>query len=69
MDLAVESAKAAFKIWSKKSGMERCRILLEAARIIRVCVDVSPSGELLFPGCEGWVWGFADMLCQVGMCL
>lgn len=41
MDLAVESAKAAFKIWSKKSGMERCRILLEAARIIRVCVDVS----------------------------
>lgn len=35
VNLAVENAKAAFKIWSKKCGMERCRILLEAARIIR----------------------------------
>ncbi|XP_059584301.1 4-trimethylaminobutyraldehyde dehydrogenase isoform X2 [Alligator mississippiensis] len=35
IDLAVQSAKAAFKIWSQKSGMERSRVLLEAARIIR----------------------------------
>lgn len=34
--MAVQDAKAAFKEWSKKSGMERGRILLEAARIIRV---------------------------------
>ncbi|XP_061440243.1 4-trimethylaminobutyraldehyde dehydrogenase [Rhineura floridana] len=35
VDLAVQSAKTAFKIWSQKSGMERSSILLEAARIIR----------------------------------
>lgn len=35
VDLAVQNAKAAFKLWSKKSGLERCRILLEAAKIIR----------------------------------
>ncbi|KAJ7338760.1 hypothetical protein JRQ81_012662 [Phrynocephalus forsythii] len=35
VDLAVQSAQAAFKIWSQKSGMERSSILLEAARIIR----------------------------------
>ncbi|KAK2499892.1 hypothetical protein MC885_015044 [Smutsia gigantea] len=35
VNLAVQDAKTAFKIWSKKSGMERSRILLEAARIIR----------------------------------
>ncbi|XP_010310500.1 4-trimethylaminobutyraldehyde dehydrogenase [Balearica regulorum gibbericeps] len=35
VDLAVQSAKAAFKIWSQMSGMERSRVLLEAARIIR----------------------------------
>ncbi|KAH0618183.1 hypothetical protein JD844_017177 [Phrynosoma platyrhinos] len=33
--LAVQSAQAAFKIWSQKSGMERSTVLLEAARIIR----------------------------------
>ncbi|KAE8611375.1 hypothetical protein XENTR_v10012424 [Xenopus tropicalis] len=32
---AIQSAKSAFKIWSQKSGMERSRVLLEAARIIR----------------------------------
>ncbi|XP_013809614.1 4-trimethylaminobutyraldehyde dehydrogenase [Apteryx mantelli] len=35
VDLAVQSAKAAFKVWSQLSGMERSRVLLEAARIIR----------------------------------
>lgn len=38
VDLAVQNAKAAFKIWSQMSGMERSRVLLEAARIIRVCL-------------------------------
>ncbi|KAM8930330.1 4-trimethylaminobutyraldehyde dehydrogenase [Pelodytes ibericus] len=32
---AIQSAKSAFKIWSQKSGMERSRVMLEAARIIR----------------------------------
>uniref|UniRef100_A0A8C9UL23 Aldehyde dehydrogenase domain-containing protein n=1 Tax=Spermophilus dauricus TaxID=99837 RepID=A0A8C9UL23_SPEDA len=43
VDLAVQNAKAAFKLWSKKSGLERCRILLEAAKIIRVCINIFPS--------------------------
>lgn len=37
VDLAVRDAKAAFKVWSKLSGLERAQILLEATRIIRVC--------------------------------
>lgn len=37
----MQSAKAAFKIWSQMSGMERSRVLLEAARIIRVCCGSS----------------------------
>ncbi|KAG9461489.1 hypothetical protein GDO78_016697, partial [Eleutherodactylus coqui] len=32
---AIQSAKTAFKEWSQRSGMERSRVLLEAARIIR----------------------------------
>ncbi|VTJ76079.1 Hypothetical predicted protein [Marmota monax] len=39
VDLAVQNAKAAFKLWSTKSGLERCRILLEAAKIIRERTD------------------------------
>ncbi|XP_019502389.1 PREDICTED: 4-trimethylaminobutyraldehyde dehydrogenase [Hipposideros armiger] len=35
VNLAVQDAKAAFKIWSKKSGLERGQILFEAARMIR----------------------------------
>lgn len=46
VDLAVQSAKAAFKIWSQLSGMERSRVLLEAARIIRVrCGSTAPLLE------------------------
>lgn len=41
VDLAVQSAKAAFNVWSQMSGMERSRVLLEAARIIRVCCGSS----------------------------
>ena len=47
VNLAVQDAKAAFKIWSQKSGMERCRILLEAARIIRVCFNLMSSRKVL----------------------
>ncbi|CAH2312752.1 4-trimethylaminobutyraldehyde dehydrogenase [Pelobates cultripes] len=32
---AIQSAKSAFKQWSQKSGMERSRVMLDAARIIR----------------------------------
>ncbi|XP_073500179.1 4-trimethylaminobutyraldehyde dehydrogenase [Phyllobates terribilis] len=32
---AIQSAKTAFNVWRQKSGMERSRVLLEAARIIR----------------------------------
>lgn len=45
VDLAVQSAKAAFKIWSQMSGMERCRVMLEAARIIRVCWGGGHRGD------------------------
>lgn len=33
---AVEAAKAAFGHWSKMSGMERARIMIQAAHIIEV---------------------------------
>ncbi|KAL8168567.1 UNVERIFIED_CONTAM: 4-trimethylaminobutyraldehyde dehydrogenase [Gekko kuhli] len=35
VDRAVQNAHAAFKIWSQKSGLERGRTLLQAARIIQ----------------------------------
>ncbi|XP_066548632.1 4-trimethylaminobutyraldehyde dehydrogenase A [Amia ocellicauda] len=35
VDQAIQSAQSAFLKWSKLSGMERARIMLEAARIIR----------------------------------
>ncbi|EHH15774.1 hypothetical protein EGK_01910 [Macaca mulatta] len=50
VNLAVQNAKAAFKIWSKKSGMERCRILLEAARIIREREDEIATVECINNG-------------------
>lgn len=53
VNLAVQDAKAAFKIWSKKSGMERGRFLLEAARIIRVCFNLFLSGKVLLHCSEG----------------
>ena len=36
VDQAVQSAQAAYLKWSKMAGMERSRVMLEAARIIRV---------------------------------
>uniref|UniRef100_A0A672LZT7 Aldehyde dehydrogenase domain-containing protein n=1 Tax=Sinocyclocheilus grahami TaxID=75366 RepID=A0A672LZT7_SINGR len=36
VDEAIKSAHSAYLKWSKLSGMERARIMLEAARIIRV---------------------------------
>ncbi|XP_074077981.1 4-trimethylaminobutyraldehyde dehydrogenase [Macrotis lagotis] len=50
VDLAVQSAKAAFKIWRKKSGMERSQILLEAARIIRERKDEIAAVESINNG-------------------
>ncbi|KAF4799819.1 4-trimethylaminobutyraldehyde dehydrogenase [Turdus rufiventris] len=50
VDLAVQSAKAAFKIWSQMSGMERCRVMLEAARIIREQRDEIATMETINNG-------------------
>lgn len=36
VDQAVEAAKCAFGHWSKMSGMERARIMIQAAHIIEV---------------------------------
>lgn len=36
VDQAVAAAKSAFGHWSKMSGMERARIMIEAAHIIEV---------------------------------
>lgn len=37
VDQAVEAARSAFGHWSKMSGMERARIMIQAAHIIEVC--------------------------------
>ncbi len=36
VDEAMKSAHSAYLKWSKMAGMERARVMLEAARIIRV---------------------------------
>lgn len=36
VDQAVKAAKSAFGPWSKMSGMERARIMIEAAHMIEV---------------------------------
>lgn len=36
VDEAIQSAHEAYKKWSEMAGMERARVMLEAARIIRV---------------------------------
>lgn len=36
VDQAVKAAKSAFSLWSKMSGMERARIMIQAAHIIEV---------------------------------
>lgn len=50
VNLAVENAKAAFKIWSKKSGLERSQVLLEAARIIKERRDEIATMETINNG-------------------
>ncbi|NP_001389775.1 4-trimethylaminobutyraldehyde dehydrogenase isoform 5 [Mus musculus] len=50
VNLAVENAKAAFKLWSKKSGLERCQVLLEAARIIKERKDEIATVETINNG-------------------
>uniref|UniRef100_A0ACB8F2H6 Uncharacterized protein n=1 Tax=Sphaerodactylus townsendi TaxID=933632 RepID=A0ACB8F2H6_9SAUR len=49
VDLAVQSAHAAFRIWSQKSGMERSTILLEAARLIQVLEMKQGKSLFLLP--------------------
>ncbi|MBN3313126.1 A9A1A dehydrogenase, partial [Atractosteus spatula] len=50
VDQAVQSAQAAFLKWSKLSGMERGRIMLEAARIIRERRDEIAKVEVINNG-------------------
>lgn len=38
VDEAIKSARGAYLKWRELSGMERARVMLEAARIIRVIV-------------------------------
>lgn len=46
VDEAIKSAHAAYLQWRKKAGMERARVMLEAARIIRVSwFNVIQSGN------------------------
>ena len=53
VDSAVSSAKEAFSSWSKMSGMERGKILREAAKIIRsrvkdlATVEVMDTGRMI----------------------
>lgn len=63
VDRAVQSARDAFNSWSVMSGMERGKILREAAKIIRTrvkdlaTVEVTDTGKMLqmnvyvTPGC------------------
>ncbi|KAL8168621.1 UNVERIFIED_CONTAM: 4-trimethylaminobutyraldehyde dehydrogenase [Gekko kuhli] len=55
VDRAVQNAHAAFKMWSQKSGLERGRTLLQAARIIQVSTSNCPEDPLRTP--EGNRWG------------
>ncbi|XP_054828321.1 4-trimethylaminobutyraldehyde dehydrogenase-like [Eublepharis macularius] len=54
VDLAVQSAQAAFKVWSQKSGMERGNALWEAASLIRerreeiATVETINNGKSIF---------------------
>lgn len=53
VDKAVQSARKAFTSWSAMSGMERGKVLREAARIIRArvnelaSVEVTDNGKML----------------------
>lgn len=50
VDRAVASAKEAFSSWSKMSGMERGKILREAAKIIRSRVNEIATVEVMDTG-------------------
>lgn len=52
VDEAIQSAHEAYKKWSQMSGMERARVMLEAARIIRVsCRSVSAGLHTVKQAC------------------
>ncbi|XP_059136638.1 4-trimethylaminobutyraldehyde dehydrogenase [Peromyscus eremicus] len=50
VDLTVKNAMLAFKSWSKKSGMERAQVLLEAARLIKEQKDAIATMETINNG-------------------
>lgn len=45
---AVEAAQSAFDRWSKMSGMERARIMIQAAHIIEVITFYSMAMIIVF---------------------
>lgn len=52
VDEAMQSAHEAYKKWSEMSGTERARVMLEAARIIRVSWHlVSPELHIVKQAC------------------
>ncbi|KAL4634989.1 aldehyde dehydrogenase family 9 member A1-A-like [Arapaima gigas] len=50
VDQAVKSAHSAYLKWSKMAGMERARVMLEAARIIRECREEIAKVEVINNG-------------------
>lgn len=54
VDRAVQSARQAFNLWSVMSGMERGKVLREAAKIIRVRVKDLATVEVTDNGKESY---------------
>lgn len=52
VDEAIKSAHAAYLKWRKMAGMERARVMLEAARIIRVRPSSRCVITICIPGQE-----------------
>ncbi len=52
VDQAVQAAKSAFGHWSKMSGMERARIMIEAAHSIEVVFRFCFVFAHLYPAAE-----------------
>lgn len=52
VDEAVKSARGAYLKWRELSGMERARVMLEAARIIRVSVCTFKNNQGNHHSCD-----------------
>jgi len=48
VNAAVSSAQDAFKNWSQLSGMQRGKLLMKAAQILRVSFKTLPLGTLVY---------------------